>query len=179
MNCSKCGSAVQAGDKFCANCGAPVGVLYCPGCGSQVTAGASFCANCGKSLQPGPKSQAQSAPPAAGAASGSSNISAGDSVLMDTGAFPIAYVKSIMSSINGKLSLTPNDLVFKASVLQGVGKDANKSKEQFSIPLASVTEVERGAVHITVTASGKKYKFGGMTKTKEWETAINNARTRS
>ena len=108
---------------------------------------------------------------------------------MDTGVFPIAYVKNMMSSINGKLSLTNHYLVFKAGKLQGVGgvavsglfipnpMDANKSKEHFSIPLSGVTAVERGWSHITVTASGQKYKFGGMTKTKEWEAAINNART--
>jgi len=110
---------------------------------------------------------------------------------MDTGTFPIAYVKNMMSSINGKLSLTNNYLVFKAGKLQGVGgasigglfipnpADANKSKEHFSIALSSISQVERGWSHITVTAAGQKYKFGGMTKTKEWEAAITNAKNQA
>ena len=187
MNCSKCGSPVQPGDKFCASCGTAVSAPYCPSCGSQVTAGASFCPNCGKSMRAGQNPQAAYAPPAPA----NKNVPAGESVIMDTGTFPISYVKSLMSSINGKLFLTQNYLVFKASALQGVGgvssgalfipnpKDAAKSKEHFSIGLNTITAVERGAVHITVTSSGQKYKFGAMTKTKEWEEAINRARGQS
>jgi hypothetical protein len=186
MNCSKCGSPVQPGAKFCGNCGAPAASSFCPNCGTQVDPGAAFCANCGTRLQAG--SPAAAAPQPQGTAPVSKNMPAGESVIMDTGAFPIAYIKSIMSSINGKLSLTNNYLVFKAGHLQGVGGmasgglfipnpgDANKSKEHFSITLASVTAVEKGWSHITVTAGGQKYKFGGMTKTGEWEQAINNAR---
>ncbi len=57
--------------------------------------------------------------------------------------------------------------------------DAGKSKTHFSIPLSSVTAVEKGWSHITVHAGAEKYKFGGMTKTAEWETAINNARAQA
>ena len=121
-------------------------------------------------------------------ASLASNTSTGESVIMDTGAFPIAYIKSIMSSINGKLTLTNHYLVFKAGHLQGVGgmssgglfipnpSDIKKSQEHFSIGIASISAVEKGWSHITVTANGQKYKFGGMTKTGEWEQAINSAR---
>ncbi len=193
MNCSKCGSQVQPGDKFCGSCGAPVVTTqFCPECGSQIAAGASFCSNCGKSLVSGARGQAQyTPPPSAGAGSGNKNIPAGESVIMDTGAFPISYIKNIMSSINGKLFLTNNYLVFKAGHLQGVSgmstgglfipnpADINKSKEHFSIPLSTITGIEKGWSHITVLASGQKYKFGGMTKTKEWEAAINNARAQS
>jgi RNA polymerase subunit RPABC4/transcription elongation factor Spt4 len=186
MNCSKCGSLVQAGDKFCASCGAPVSTQFCPGCGAQVTPGASFCPNCGKALQGNTGPQASSSPPKAGGAG--RQDTAGESVIMDTGTLPIAYIKNLMSSINGKLSLTSHYLVFKAGKLQGVGgmstgglfipnpKDIKKSTEHFSIALSGITDIERGWSHITVTADGQKYKFGGMTKTKEWEAAINQAR---
>lgn len=191
MNCSKCGSIVQSGDKFCGSCGTPVAsVQYCPNCGSQATAGSGFCANCGKPLASGAQEQVlHTPPPAAGAAKVNKNIPDGENVIMDTGTFPIAYVKNMMSSVNGKLSLTNHYLVFKAGHLQGVGgnvssglfipnpADAKKSQEHFSIPLSGVTGIERGWSHITVEAGGQKYKFGGMTKTKEWEAAINNART--
>lgn len=106
---------------------------------------------------------------------------------MDTGAFPITYVKNMMSSINGKLHLTNQRLVFKAGALQGVGgvssgglfipnpKDAGKAKEFFGIPLSEITSVESGWASVTIEASGNKYKFGGMRKTKEWQEAIRNA----
>ena len=96
-----------------------------------------------------------------------------------------------MSSINGKLYLTNQRLIFKAGKLQGVGgvsvaggvfipnpKDAGKSKEYFAIPLSEITAVESGWANITVQAAGQKYKFGGMRKTKEWQEAIRNAMAR-
>ncbi len=189
MNCTKCGAAVQSGDKFCSGCGAPVGTQYCPGCGGQVTPGAVFCANCGQSLQGNLKAQVSAAPPPA---AGNKNIPAGETVIMDTGVFPISYTKSMMSAINGKLSLTQHYLVFKASALQGVGgiapttglfipnpAEANKAKEHFSIPLSEITSVESGWSHVTVTTPRGKYKFGAMLKTKEWVAAINNARAQA
>ena len=187
MNCTKCGAALQAGDKFCSSCGSPAGTQFCPSCGTQLATGASFCANCGKSLQ------GAASPKAAPAANttGNKNVPAGETVIMDTGTFPIAYIKSVMSSINGKLSLTQHYLVFKAGALQGVGgvsvsglfipnpMDAKKSQTHFSIPLASVTTVEKGWSHITIRTGTDSYKFGGMTKTTEWATAINNARAQA
>ena len=107
---------------------------------------------------------------------------------MDTGLFPISYVKNLMSSTNGKLSLTNHYLVFKAGKLQGVGgvsaggifipnpMDAKKSTTHFAIPLAEITSIESGWSHITVTWAGNKYKFGGMRKTNEWQEAINRAK---
>ena len=35
MNCGKCGAPVQLTDKFCGNCGTPVGNKYCTGCGAH------------------------------------------------------------------------------------------------------------------------------------------------
>ncbi len=59
--CAKCGHAVEAGVKFCANCGAPATTATsraepptgqsqpraCPSCGHALAAAAKFCANCG------------------------------------------------------------------------------------------------------------------------------------
>ena len=188
MNCTKCGATLQAGDKFCSGCGSPAGTQFCPSCGKQVTTGASFCANCGKSLQGGDSPQVA---PAA-KASGDKNIPAGETVIMDTGTFPISYAKSMMSAINGKLSLTHHYLVFKASALQGVGgiaptaglfipnpAEAGKAKTHFSIRLAEITSIESGWSHVTVVTTTGKYKFGAMLKTKEWVEAINNARAQA
>lgn len=106
---------------------------------------------------------------------------------MDTGFFPITYVKNFASSTNGKLYLTNRRLVFKAGKLQGVGgvaaggifvpnlKDVNKSKEFFAIALSDITAVDTVWAGITVNAAGQKYKFGGMRKTNEWQEAISRA----
>lgn len=53
--CSKCGSAVVAGAKFCIVCGSTAAVpenpdTICPSCGAKQEQGAKFCEQCGKSL---------------------------------------------------------------------------------------------------------------------------------
>jgi serine/threonine protein phosphatase PrpC len=49
MQCSKCGTAIQQGDRFCEECGTPISTVGCEKCGARVeeidTDG--FCANCG------------------------------------------------------------------------------------------------------------------------------------
>ncbi len=47
--CSKCGTMVPEGQKFCSNCGNQMG-SFCPGCGSAIEPNAKFCMNCGKKL---------------------------------------------------------------------------------------------------------------------------------
>jgi hypothetical protein len=112
----------------------------------------------------------------AGIASDLKDQAPGEAVLMDSGRFPVSYVKNVMSSINGKLYLTNQRLVFKAGKLQSDagmfgGDAAFKSKQYFSIPLSEVVTVEPGMVTLVVQA-GEKYKFGGMRQTKEWSAAI-------
>jgi Double zinc ribbon len=51
-SCPHCKSRLQAGAKFCATCGKPVGHTaaqkqFCTGCGTQLAAGAKFCSGCG------------------------------------------------------------------------------------------------------------------------------------
>ena len=49
--CPECGNPVEAGAKFCPNCGAKMAAAsVCPGCGQPVQPGAKFCANCGQKL---------------------------------------------------------------------------------------------------------------------------------
>ncbi len=190
MFCPNCGANVQDGAMFCAGCGKPLGQAVCSNCGAQIKPGVNFCPGCGKSV----KGQEQSVsapmpppPPTGGIASDMKDVQPGEVVLMDTGHFPISYVKNMMTSTNGKLYLTNQRLVFKAGKLQGIGgvatgglfipnpKDAGKSKEHFAILLSQITSVESGWANITVQAD-QKYKFGGMTKTREWAEAINRAR---
>lgn len=53
LTCTKCGAA-QAGGKFCADCGGPLGGAkrFCSGCGTELAAGGKFCPNCGTAAAP-------------------------------------------------------------------------------------------------------------------------------
>src|SRR5215467_6406950 len=46
--CRQCGASVEAGHRFCGDCGAPVG--GCPSCGEPITPGKKFCYSCGYPL---------------------------------------------------------------------------------------------------------------------------------
>ena len=46
--CARCGASLGEGDRFCGDCGAPVG--GCPACGEPVIAGKRFCHACGHAL---------------------------------------------------------------------------------------------------------------------------------
>lgn len=48
--CPQCHAPVQAGAKFCSNCGAKL-VQVCPGCGKVVAPGSKFCSECGCALK--------------------------------------------------------------------------------------------------------------------------------
>jgi class 3 adenylate cyclase/tetratricopeptide (TPR) repeat protein len=49
--CASCGTPNQAGRKFCAQCGASLGIA-CPSCGTRNPASDRFCGECGSSLAP-------------------------------------------------------------------------------------------------------------------------------
>ncbi len=49
MQCPRCRHESPAGARFCAECGAPLG-LTCPGCGTINSPGNSYCTDCGKAL---------------------------------------------------------------------------------------------------------------------------------
>ena len=50
--CSRCGSELAEGAKFCGECGAKVtSVHQCPKCGCELSTGAKFCGECGFRLQ--------------------------------------------------------------------------------------------------------------------------------
>ena len=56
--CSVCQHPVQAGARFCEECGAPLG-RSCPGCQAELSPSARFCPSCGQRLE-----QTVSTPPA-------------------------------------------------------------------------------------------------------------------
>ena len=47
--CPKCGKPAGEG-KFCNNCGAPLALTKCPQCGANINAGARFCGECGAKI---------------------------------------------------------------------------------------------------------------------------------
>jgi hypothetical protein len=183
MFCASCGAQLQDGSKFCSGCGKPVPATTCPRCGYSIKPESAFCPNCGNSLKNSGSSGSASSIAPHGITSDLKELAPGEAVLMDSGRFPISYVKNVMSSINGKLYLTNQRLVFKAGKLQSDagmfgGDAASKSRQYFSIPLSEVVAVEPGMVTLIVQA-GEKYKFGGMRQTKEWAVAILGAAGRN
>lgn len=53
-SCVKCGAALQAGAKFCSECGNPAlppETKACSSCGTQTRQSAKFCSNCGRQFQ--------------------------------------------------------------------------------------------------------------------------------
>src|SRR6202034_3678840 len=63
--CRQCGAAVEAGYRFCGECGSAVG--GCPSCGQPLIPGKRFCVSCGQPLS---AAAPASAAPAAGAGLG-------------------------------------------------------------------------------------------------------------
>lgn len=51
INCSKCGSQIPKGSKFCLECGEQVKeALFCANCGEKIPANSKFCLKCGNKL---------------------------------------------------------------------------------------------------------------------------------
>ena len=73
--CRQCGAAVDAGDRFCFECGSPVG--GCPECGERVTAGDRFCRSCGHRMEAAVQAPPGAASMPAAAAAPATAIGAG------------------------------------------------------------------------------------------------------
>ena len=50
VSCPRCGSEIQNGSRFCANCGLTLVPMPCPNCGAPVRPGGMFCAQCGTAI---------------------------------------------------------------------------------------------------------------------------------
>ena len=64
MRCSRCGTELLPGKKFCVACGAPAQVP-CSNCGAPVEPGWRFCPDCGRELAAEPAPSANPSPPVA------------------------------------------------------------------------------------------------------------------
>jgi len=62
--CRQCGAAVEAGYRFCAECGSPVG--GCPSCGQPLIPGKPFCVSCGQAVTVVARTRAVPLPVSAG-----------------------------------------------------------------------------------------------------------------
>ena len=64
LTCLKCGSIVDAGTKFCTNCGSQAPTTNnCPKCNSSLEVGERFCSNCGQTIVAVPNSFASNQTP--------------------------------------------------------------------------------------------------------------------
>src|SRR5690348_16390735 len=61
--CRQCGASVEAGHRFCGECGYPL--EGCPSCGEPITAGKKFCHSCGHALNPSAPAPAVASRPGA------------------------------------------------------------------------------------------------------------------
>ena len=112
MNCSKCGNGLDAGAKFCANCGAAVVKsetaknMFCENCGTQIEAGAKFCEGCGKNQKGNVFTEAQADLP---------SQPQGAVIYSDKANY--FCNGNATEAVGGNLYLHDNMLVFKANAL--------------------------------------------------------------
>src|ERR1700733_7437849 len=81
--CRQCGAAIEAGYRFCGECGSAVG--GCPSCGEPLIPGKRFCVSCG---QPLTAAASASAAPAAGTGGPVAERRGGAGVFCDVVGFP-------------------------------------------------------------------------------------------
>jgi RNA polymerase subunit RPABC4/transcription elongation factor Spt4 len=102
------------------------------------------------------------------------------------GAFTqITWVKSLTSNVQGRLVLTNRRLFFVPGNFQNtdatmlVALRLFKSPDSASIPLGSITKIEKGWGEQLNIYTDKKYDFRGMRGAGDWQKAIEQARASS
>ncbi|MBC8225431.1 zinc ribbon domain-containing protein [Candidatus Bathyarchaeota archaeon] len=93
----------------------------------------------------------------------------GEALIKDSGMFPVAWSKSAFSTVNGKLILTNQRLVFAAgrfqNPIEGLG---GAHKERVELSLGDIVSVDKGMMATVKVTAGQEYTFKGMRNAKEW-----------
>lgn len=99
-----------------------------------------------------------------------------ETLIKDSGRLPVAWTKSAFSTVNGKLMLTNQRLVFAAgrfqNPIEGL-RGAHKDRAETS--LGNITSVEKGFMATIKVTAGQEYTFKGMGNANEWIDLINRA----
>ncbi|MCE9634284.1 MAG: zinc ribbon domain-containing protein [Planctomycetes bacterium] len=88
-----------------------------------------------------------------------------------------SWAMSTFRVVQGTLILTPTTLRFVAGRFQGIAEALRGTAgEQVTIPLATVTRVEKGFMAIVKVQADREYDFRGMSDASGWVAAIDQAR---
>jgi hypothetical protein len=88
---------------------------------------------------------------------------------MDSGRLPVAWSKSAFSTVNGKLILTNQRLVFAAGRFQNPVEGLRGAhKERVELGLGEITGVDKGMLATVKVSAGQEYTFKGMGNAKKW-----------
>ena len=93
----------------------------------------------------------------------------GEALIKDSGMFPVAWNKSTFSTVNGKLILTNQRLVFAAGRFQNPIEGLRGAhKERVELSLGDITSVDKGMMATVKITAGQEYTFKGMRNAKQW-----------
>lgn len=106
----------------------------------------------------------------------------GETLIKDSGRLPVAWTKSAFSTVNGKLILTNQRLVFAAGRFQNPIEGLRGThKERVELSLGDITSVDKGMLATVKVTAGQVYTFKGMGNAKKWveliTTAVRDAQT--
>lgn len=100
----------------------------------------------------------------------------GEALIMDSGRLPVAWAKSAFSTVNGKLSLTNQRLIFAAGRFQNpIEALRGAHKERVELSLGEITGVDKGMLATVKVSAGQEYTFKGMRNAKKWVDQITMA----
>jgi len=93
----------------------------------------------------------------------------GETLILDSGRLPVAWSKSAFSTVNGKLILTNQRLVFAAGRFQNPIEGLRGAhKERVELGLGEITGVDKGMLATVKVSAGQEYTFKGMGNAKKW-----------
>ena len=97
-------------------------------------------------------------------------------MIKDSGRLPVAWTKSAFSTVNGKLILTNQRLVFAAGRFQNPIEGLRGAhKERVELSLGDIVSVDKGMLATVKVVAGQEYTFKGMGNAKKWVDLISGA----